>query len=186
MNHTTRSRLTTLGSKLDAALTEFQLTPNAQGEYPWQQAQREKKTRRTVAAVGAAGAAGAAAAGGRLLMKKYGGDQNVKLVDGIKNTAVQAGRDVARNAGPAVAKATAAAGDLAKRTGQYVGKVAKPVRQSWGMTGTMKTPWMKRVQKAAAAGVRAVGRTAFADPFTRLVNLEAKLDSALLEFGSKD
>lgn len=168
--------LTTLSARLDNTLNEFALTANAEGEYPWQTAQRERRNRRMVAgAVGAAaigaGAYGAKKAHGAVMNRAADAAQGPVRARDAYGAMAQQGMDKVKT----------------KLGGTRVAKYGKNLAGAYGQArkGSMvmgHATGGKGMLGAAGAALRKV-------KFNRadqIIALEAKMDAALVEFGEAE
>lgn len=157
--------LTTLSARLDNTLNEFALTANAQGEYPWQAAQRERRNRRLVAGVAGAAAIGAGAYGAK---KAHGA---------IMNRAADAAQGPvrARDAYGAMAKE-----GMDKLSGTRAGQYGKNLKAAYGQArqGTRVMGQMSGGKGMLGAGLAALRKVKFSRA-DQIIALEAKMDAAL-------
>ena len=165
-------QLIQLSSRLNGALNQFALAANATGEYPWQQQQREKRNGRMVkAGVGAAVLGGAGIYGHQSVMNRAAAAGPVRARDAYKSV----GNEALDKVKPAVDAAGARAGAYGKNLkGAYQGARAGAAGMGW------KKPGMG-VGRAAMAALKGVRFSAA----ERLVELEAQLDGALVEFAEQ-
>lgn len=155
-------QLIQLSSQLDGALNQFALVTDARGEYPWQAQQREKRTgRRLKMAAGAGVLAGAGIYGHQSIMNRAQAAGPVRARDAYKAV----GSEVAD-------KAKAIAAPAAARVGAYGGKLAASAKQGYKQSG---------IKGAGKLLINALKRVRFSSA-ERLVELEAQLDGALVEF----
>ena len=174
------SSLTALSARIDKTLNEFALTANAQGEYPWQTAQREKRNRRMAASAVGTVAVGAGAYGAKkgldALNKRYG----TTGTDGLKTGAadlINRGDD-AMKAGLAKAKGMAGQGmDAAKagmnRVGSYGKKILRAGQQGYKQGG---------LKGAGSLALKALRKVRFESVAPVLVALEKRIDARLQAF----
>lgn len=173
-------RLIELNRRLDTKLNEFALTADASGQYPWQAAQQQKQQRRRVggALVGAA-AIGAGAYGAKKLNARYG----TQGMDGMKVGAADLVNraDDAIKGGVAKAKTAATAGMAKMKTA--AAPVLDPLKRKLAAGKLSMTRGVAQKQGMGKL-ISRVGRALIhASRADVLVELEAKLDGALQEFG---
>lgn len=198
--------LTQLSARLDHALTHFNLQPDANGEYPWQVAQRQRQKRRVVAGVAGAAAIGAGAYGAQkgigALKERYGVSSGK---DALTVGAADAAQRVKAAAGPMVDKLkgqVAQAGQSARAAmAPMADKLKGQAAQAGQAVKTAVAPAMNAAKRKYAAGAKAVARGmksgrgigsvaqrvvravvhAQVGPGATLVALEAKLDAAIVK-----
>lgn len=185
----TPSQLLQLSRRLDTTLNEFGLTANAEGEYPWQTAQREKRNRRMVAGAAGAAAIGAGAYGAKkgmdALNKRYG----TTGADGLKVGAadlIDRGDDAVKAGMQKLKGVAGQAAPMAKRAGAYAQNVAKAGSSAVGTAmkrGAMQKQGLgKRIVRAGGALIGAMKGVKFETLAPRLVELEKQLDERLQAF----
>lgn len=117
------AQLQQLSARLDKTLTQFGLTANAEGEYPWQTAQREKRNRRMASAAVGAAAIGAGSYGAKKLHGAMNARYGTQGMDGIKAGAA----DLVNRADDVVKAGAAKVKGYAGQAGQQVKVGAKRV-----------------------------------------------------------
>lgn len=180
------ARITALSASIDTTLNEFALAVNAQGEYPWQQAQRERRNRRMAGAAVGAAAIGAGAYGAKkgmgALNQRYGTTGSDGLKAGAADLVNRA--DDAVKAGVSRVK-TAAAPMIDKAKG-LAAPVVDPLKRK---VAAGKLSYGRGVAQKQGAG-KLIGRVAraviHASRADQIIALEAKMDEALVEFGMKE
>ena len=177
------AQITALSASIDTTLNEFALAVNAQGEYPWQQAQRERRNRRMAGAAVGAAAIGAGAYGAKkgmgALNQRYGTTGSDGLKAGAADLVNRA--DDAVKAG--VSRVKTAAAPMIDKAKSMAAPVVDPLKRkvaagklSYGRGVAQKQGMGKLVGRVA----RAVIHASRAD---QIIALEAKMDEALVEFG---
>lgn len=174
----TRTDLTRLSVRLDRHLNQFALAANAQGEYPWQQQQREQRNKRLAgAAVGTAGVA----AGGYGVKKGVDALKNrygvASGMDALKVGAYDGAQKVGDYAKQGYGIAKEKVGALAGRTGAYGGKILKAGQQGWKQGG---------IKGAGRLVMNALRKVRFSSSRSALVQLESVLDGALTELAERE
>jgi hypothetical protein len=171
------ARITALSASIDTTLNQFALAANAQGEYPWQQAQRERRNRRMAGAAVGAAAIGAGAYGAmkghEAIMKR--GLPGLQDATGGPVRSVDAYKSVAQEG---VDKLKGAVGDT--RVGQYGKNLAGPYQQA--RKGAMIMGKPTGGKGVIGAGLAALRKVKFSRA-DQIIALEAKMDKALVEFG---
>jgi len=174
------STLITLSRRIDKSLTQFALAANPAGEYPWQTAQREKQTRRRVGGALVGGAAiGAGAYGAKKLNARYG----TKGMDGMKVGAADLINRADDKLKAGYGKAKVMAGQGMDKLKGAAAPVLDPLKRK---LAAGKVSYGRGVAQKQGAGklIARVGRALIhASRADVLVELEAKLDGALQEFG---
>jgi hypothetical protein len=176
------AQITALSASIDTTLNEFALAANPAGEYPWQQAQRERRNRRVAGAAVGTVAVGAGVYGAKkgmdALNKRYG----TSGVDGVKTGAA----DLVNRADDAmkggVAKVKAAAEPMIAKAKDMAAPVLNPLKRkvaagklSYARGKAQKQGMGKMIGRVA----RAVIHASRAD---QIIALEAKMDGVLAEF----
>ena len=177
------STLITLSRRIDKSLTQFALAANPAGEYPWQTAQREKQTRRRVGGALVGGAAiGAGAYGAKKLNARYG----TQGMDGMKAGAADLINRADDKLQPMLGKAKVMAGQGMEKLKGAAAPVLDPLKRK---LAAGKLSYGRGVAQKQGAGklIARVGRALIhASRADVLVELEAKLDGALQEFGNSN
>ena len=186
--------LTQLSAQLDHALTQFNLQPDANGQYPWQAAQERRQKRRVAGAVAGGLAVGVGTYGAKkgidALKTRYGvasgkdaltvgaadAAQRVKaaagpMVDKLKGQAVQAGQS-----------ARAAMAPMADKLKGQAAQVGQMVKRKYAAGGKAMARGMKSGRGVGSMAMRvgrALVRAQVGPHGPSLVALEAKLDAAI-------
>jgi len=173
-------RLIELNRRLDTKLNEFALTADASGQYPWQAAQQQKQQRRRVGGALVGAAIGAGAYGAKKLNARYG----TQGMDGMKVGAADLVNraDDAIKGGVAKAKTAATAGMAKMKTA--AAPVLDPLKRKLAAGKLSMTRGVAQKQGMGKM-ISRVGRALIhASRADVLVELEARLDGALQEFGA--
>lgn len=166
------ARITALSAQIDSTLNEFALAANAQGEYPWQTAQRERRNRRIAGAAVGAAAIGAGA---------YGAN---KLHGAVMNRAADAAQGPVRAREAYGAVAQEGMDKLkTKIGGTRAGQYGKNLKGAYGQArqGTRVMGHMSGGKGMVGAGLAALRKVKFSRA-DQIIALEAKMDAALAEF----
>jgi hypothetical protein len=173
------ARITALSATIDTTLNEFALAANAQGEYPWQQAQRERRNRRMAGAAVGTAAIGAGAYGAKkgheAIMKR--GLPGLQDAAGGPVRTADAYKSVAKEG---VDKLKGAVGGT--RVGQYGKNLAGGYQQA--RKGAMIMGKPTGGKGMIGAGLAALRKVKFSRA-DQIIALEAKMDEAL-EFAMKE
>jgi hypothetical protein len=171
------ARITALSATIDTTLNEFALAANAQGEYPWQQAQRERRNRRVAGAAEGAAAIVAGAYGAKkgheAIMKR--GLPGLQDAAGGPVRTADAYKSVAKEG---VDKLKGAVGGT--RVGQYGKNLAGGYQRA--RKGAMIMGKPTGGKGVIGAGLAALRKVKFSRA-DQIIALEAKMDEALVEFG---
>jgi hypothetical protein len=170
------AQITALSASIDTTLNEFALAANPAGEYPWEQAQRERRNRRVVGAAVGTAAVGAGVYGAK------------KLHGAVMNRAAEAAMGPVRPweayksvAQEGVDKLKGAVGN--SRVGQYGKNLAGGYQQA--RKGAMVMGKATGGKGMLGAGIAALRKVKFTRA-DQIIALEAKMDEALAEFAMKD